>query len=166
MLLGCVLVPALALFQPFFHRRFQKHDVVILGGILGIGNHDAILEQTGSAHLVGGDNIFHQSYVGGVANQGVESLCCCADSKNHRHRAHGAFHAIFCVGISLDEALHDGGVGTCFPLALGATVCFVNDEVQVIRFVLDGIVQRFPDGILPIIGVLCQLTAAADLLGV
>ena len=43
---------------------------------------------------------------------------------------------------------------------------FVNDEVQTIRLVLDGVVQRFPDGILPIVRMLCQFTAAADLLSV
>ena len=36
----------------------------------------------------------------------------------------------------------------CLALALGATVRFVNDEVQVIRLILDGVIQRFPDGIL------------------
>ena len=166
MLLRSILIPTLTLFQPFFHRRFQKHDVVILGRILGVGDYNTILQQARSTHLVGSDHIFHQSYIGGVANQGIESLCCCTDTQNYRHRTHGAFHAIFCVGISLDEALHNGGVGTSLSFALGTSMRFVNDEVQVIRLVLDGVIQCFPDGILPIVRVLCQLTAAADLLGV
>ena len=43
-------------------------------------------------------------------------------------------------------------------------MCLVNDEIQPIRFVLNCVIQSFPNRILSIIGVLCQLSVPADLL--
>ena len=101
-----------------------------------------------------------------ISNQCIKSFCGGTNAKNYRHRTHFALNIILGVLVTFNKALHDGGVGACLTFALGATVRFVNDEIEVIRLTLDGVVQRLPNGILPIIGMLRQLTAATDLLGV
>ena len=161
-----ILIPARTLFQPFLHRSFQQNDIVLLVQIVGVNNGDTVFQQAGAAHLIGGDNTGLLSNIGDISNQCVKPIRCGADAQNHRHGTHPAFDTVLGVFIALDKALHDGCICTGFPLALGTTVGLVNDEVQPVSFILDGVVQRFPDGILTIIGMLRQFAISADFLGV
>ena len=166
MLLCGIQTPAGTLFQPFLHGSFQQHDVVFLCRILRIGNDDPILQKARAAHLLRRDNVCIQADVGGVADQGVKPLRRGADAKHHRHGAHAALDPIFGILIPFDEALHDRGVFACLPGGFCAAVRLINDEIQPVRLALDRIVQCLPDRILPIIGMLGQFSAPADLLRV
>ena len=140
MLFICVLIPSTAFFLPLLYGCFQKDDIIILGRIFGVGDNNAVFEKSRTAHLVGGDYIFLQSYVCGISDKRVESFGCCADTKNNRHRTHGVFDAVFGVGVSLNKTLHNCGIGTSFTFALCSTVRFINNEIEAICFISNGII--------------------------
>ena len=71
-LLVSILIPSAAFLLPFLNGCFQKNDIVILGGIFGVGDNDAILQKSRSAHLVCGDYILLQTHICGVSNKRVE----------------------------------------------------------------------------------------------
>ena len=79
---------------------------------------------------------------------------------------HLSLDAVFGIFVPFDKPLHDRGVGTGFPLALGAAVRFIDNKVQSARFVLNGIIKGFPNRVLPVIRVLRQFTVSADFLSI
>ena len=164
MLLGGILPPACALLQPFLNSCFQQHDVVIPRGIIGIGDDDPIFEQPGAADIICGNHIFLQPDICGISDQGIKPFRRGADTQHNGHGVHFVPDPVFCVFIALDEALHDRCIGACLTLGFRAAMRLVYDKIQPIGFVLNRVLQRFPDRILPIIGMLRQLAASADLL--
>ena len=163
-LLGRVLMPALTLLQPFIHSGFQKHNIIIFFRIIRVSNDDSILEKSWTAHIVWRNHIFLQTDICDVTDQGVKPIWSSADAEDHRHSVHLVFDTVFSVFIPFDKALHNRGVRTGFPFALGTAVRFINDEVQSIWFVLNGIIKGFPNRVQAAVRVLCQLLISADFL--
>ena len=161
-----VLIPALAFLQPFLHSSFQKYNIVVFFRIFRVSNDDPILEKARAAHIVCCNYILLESNVSGVADQGVESIRSRADTQDYRHSVHLSLDAVFGIFVPFDKPLHDRGVGTGFPLALGTAVRFIDNKVQSVRFVLNGIIKGFPNRVLPVIRVLRQFTVSADFLSI
>ena len=166
MLLIGILIPSSAFLQPLRYGCFQQHDVIISCRIFRVRNYNTILKQARAPHIINRNHIFLQTDICCIADQRVEPLCSSADAENNRHGAHFASDSIFCVLIAFDEALHDCGIRSRFTLRFRATMRFINDEIQPVSLVLNRIIQCFPDRILPIVGMLCQLSVPTDLLGV
>ena len=148
-LLIAILVPVIALMPPFVRCGLQNSHIV--SGVLGIGNHDPILQEAGCTHFVCrclyvvscGLNAFRQS---------VETLRRCGHTDDHRHR-----RQTICLG-SFQELLHDRRVLCEISCALRTAMRLVNDEIQPVGFLAYRIRQRLPNGVLPAVRVFGKIT--------
>ena len=155
MLLIAILVPVIALVLPFVCGRLQHRHII--SGVLRVCNDDPILQQAGSADFI--CCRFH--IVCGRLNalcQPVEALRCGRHTDDHRHGRQTIRVRAF------QELLHDGGVFGQVSCPLRTAMGFVNDEVQPVGFLSNGIRQRLPNCILPPVRMLCQIAGLGELL--
>ena len=155
MLFVAILIPMLTFIDPFVGGCLKNCHIV--AGGFRVCNDDAILQKTGSADFFrfrfdvvsSGMDTFRKT---------IETSPGCGHTDNDRHRRQ------FIVGRSLEELLHDRRVLGQIARLLSTSVRFINNEIEMIRLLTDGIGKRFPDGILSAVAVLGQITALGKLL--
>ena len=94
---------------------------------------------------------------GGVPDQLVEPFYC------GRHAYHNRNRRKLVLFATQDEFLHDGGGATCL-YSSHAAMSFVDDKVQLVCLLVYCVGQCFPNGVLPVVGVLGKVAAAAQFL--
>ena len=154
-LLIAILIPVIPFAFPFIRSSLQYGHIV--ASMLRVCNDDPILQQAGSADFICCG--FH--IVCGRLNalcQPVEALRCGRHADDHRHGRQTIRVRAF------QELLHDGGVFGQVSCPLRTAMGFVNDEVQPVGFLSNGIRQRLPNCILPPVRMLCQIAGFGELL--